>query len=55
MSNVGIQTHAERQYQRILEDGNLSVNVGDICAHDYQHETTMGVEIIACINCGDIL
>lgn len=30
MSNVGIQTHAERQYQRILEDGNLKVNVGDL-------------------------
>lgn len=30
MSDVGIQTHAERQYQRILEDGNLKVNVRDL-------------------------
>ena len=54
------ETHFELQYEpELASDGDLADVVGQSeqlpCQHDYQPDTTCGVDITCCTKCGDII
>jgi len=50
--NDFLQTEAAK---RVLSIANVAGKNGHLCEHDYQSDTTCGVDITVCSKCGDVI